>query len=220
MTKQIVIWVLATFSQLVSVPVFASEFSAKSDLLDEPFLAYGYNPATGRITGHLVVLRTSPGRTDECKLVFGGKVDNPKGLAIKGLPPDPLGRNPSQPEAYAVVVKEGTRKYLKFLTQSLPGECDWVLPFNEGPRVLVRNDEVLVAMEAPNRGDWIGVYLIGAKKARFHDQPNPLSARKAFVVAGDLVFVYREQADWYFVKFEKDDKKTVGWIKKAHTVQP
>lgn len=60
--------------------------SAKNDyFIDNPFIAIGVNPTTHVLTGYFSVLRTAPGRTDECKFVFRGVIvpDRKVRLSIK-----------------------------------------------------------------------------------------------------------------------------------------
>ncbi len=213
--------VLVASIQLASFSVFAFDLkvSARTDSSEQPFIAYGYNPVSKIMTGHLIALRTAPGRTDECKLVFAGNAAKPHGMAVEVLPSERPADAPRKTPDASVVIENGDA-YLKLSRRSLDGECDWVLPFNVGPRVIETTDSILVAMKAPNEGSWIAVHVIGAKKAQFHDQPSSTSVRKAFLVAGDMVYVYREHLNWYFVEYEGEKKKTVGWIRKSDVVEP
>ncbi len=191
--------------------------SGRSALSGNPYLAYGYNPRSGLTTGYLAAFRIGPGRTDECKLVFRRDVN---GIAVKYLEetwvPGPEGRF----DRRAAIVMQDDEPVLKFPKTSLGGDCDWILPFNVGPHVFDTSDEVAVKMNVPDKGNWIGVYVISAKRAWFHAQPNDISVQKSYLIGGDVIFVYDERPDWYFVQYDNGKKKTVGWIKKADTVQP
>lgn len=46
------------------------EQSAQNEIFGNPFIVTGFNPQTNMLTGYVSALRTSPGRTDECKFVF------------------------------------------------------------------------------------------------------------------------------------------------------
>lgn len=107
-----------------------------------------------------------------------------------------------------------------FPRESLKGDCDWILPFNVGPRVFETSDKVAIAMEVPNVGNWVGVYGIGVKRAKFHSRPDNASVRKEYLVEGDIIYVFDEQPEWYFVQYENGRRKTVGWIRRSDTVQP
>jgi hypothetical protein len=220
--KEVRIWIIAFFIQCIALPLFAADInhSGKSDISDDPFLAYGYNPKTKVISGYLAALRTAPGRTDECKLAFVGNPKSSSGLSVKYMEADWLGKRSGQPVSRVSIVEDKHEFRLKFSRESLGGDCDWILPFNAGPSVSETPDEVSVTMNVSNTGDWIGVYVISAKRAKFHSRPTSDSVRKAYLVEGDVIFVYEEQPDWYFVEYEEEKRKTVGWIRKADTVQP
>jgi len=76
-----------------------------------------------------------------------------------------------------------------------------------------------VVFEKLSSGKWISVFAIGSKRAPFYQTTEESSVRKAFLVQGDLVYVYDEKPGWYYVKYEGGNKTTVGWIKKSDTVQ-
>jgi hypothetical protein len=194
--------------------------SAKGEIWDNPFLAYGYNPKTQILTGYLAALRTAPGRTDECKLVFAGNAAAPDALSVRYLGTADLDEEPTRPESGVRIVLENNEYYLKFSKKSLDGECDWILPFVVGSHVLEAPDKILVSMKLGNIGSWVAVYAIGSKRAKFYSHPNSKFIQRAFVVKGDVVYVYDERPEWYFVQFKEGKRKTVGWIRKSDTVQP
>jgi hypothetical protein len=201
----------------ISAYAFQLDYSARSNISENPFLAYGYNPRSKVITGYLTALRTAPGRTDECKLVFKGR---PNRLSVKYLEHKWVSGGENRDGASVFITTEKGTPSLRFSKNFLGGDCDWILPFNIGPRVSESADEVAVTMKAPNVGSWIGVYAISAKRTHFHSQPEDSSMRKAYLVEGDVIFVYEERPEWYFVQYENGKRKTVGWIRKADTVQP
>lgn len=59
--------------------------SGANDISDNLFMAYGFNPVTQLVTGYLVALRTSPGRTDECRFVFAGNLKSANKFSVKYL---------------------------------------------------------------------------------------------------------------------------------------
>lgn len=217
--KKILFVLVAVTIQGLGFKALALElnYSAKSEMSDNPFLAYGYNPKTKVITGYLAALRTAPGRTDDCKLVF--KADG-KRLAVKYLEEAWVSKSGNQPDGSAQITTEKGEPFLKFSKASLGGDCDWILPFNVGPLVLDGPDEVAVRMKVSNAGNWIGVYVVNAEQAKFHGQADNASVQKAYVVKGDVIYVFDERPGWYFVRYQNGSRKTVGWIKKTDTVQP
>jgi hypothetical protein len=120
----------------------------------------------------------------------------------------------------ARVVLSNNQLFLEFVKESLGGDCDWILPFNLEADESDTTGKVVVAMQVPHAGRWIGVYAISAERARFHSRPDSTAVQKAFVVHGDIVYVYDEQPGWYFVEYEGGKKKTRGWIRKSDTLQP
>ncbi|WP_409269394.1 SH3 domain-containing protein [Massilia sp. BHUDP2] len=214
---KILICLLMAISPCVGICAFTDEldYSAKSDFSDNPFLAYGYNPKTKVISGYLAAFRTAPGRTDECKLVFKGSSDR---LLVKYSEETwaSMGGN----DSFVSVAMEKNDPYLKFHRESMGGDCDWILPFKVGKRVHVAGGEVFVSAKVPVIGDWIGVYVINSKRAQFHSGPDSNSLKKGYVVKGDVVYVYDEQPEWYFVRYDNGKKSKSGWIKKLDTVQP
>lgn len=216
---KIISLVVAVVVQCICFPIFANdlEHSGRSERSDNPFLAYGYNPKTQVITGYLAAFRTAPGRTDACKLVFKG---HPNRLMVKYLEENWVYGDQNQSDANVSITTKNNESFIKIPKIYLGGDCDWILPFKVGPRVVDTPDEVAVTMKVSNVGDWIGVYAISAKQAKVHSRPNSASVRKAYLVEGNVIYVYDEQPDWYFVQYDNGEKKTVGWIRKADTVQP
>jgi hypothetical protein len=70
-----------------------------------------------------------------------------------------------------------------------------------------------------NDGDWKYVSAVRTKRAYFHSEPSDSTVDKAFLVAGDLIYIYDENPGWYYVKYQGRKKETVGWIKKSDTIQ-
>lgn len=221
MKKLALVIVMAIF-QCAGAPLYAYDLkqSAKTDSWDNPFIAYGYNPKTKITTGYLAALRIAPGRTDECKLVFAGEIDKSRTFFVKYTAETGPHRKSESPRRRVSLVGEGDGWNLKFSKKDMGGDCDWVLPFVVESEVPENPDDVLVAMEAQHVGDWISVYTIRAKKAQFHSQPDSSTVKKSYLVEGDVIYVYEEQSDWYFVKYDNGKKKTEGWIRKSDTLQP
>ena len=220
--KRIVGAVMATLIILAGGDVAASElnYSGKSDILDGTFLAYGFNPKTKVLSGYIAAFRTSPGRTDECKLVFAGTSDSAKNLSVSYLGEEEPVNEQDRTRSRASLVSSNNQFFLEFVKDSLEADCHWILPFNLESDESEKTGKVLVAMRVPHAGRWIGVYAIRAERARFHSRPDSTAVQKAFVVRGDIVYVYDERPDWYFVEYEGDKKKTRGWIRKSDTLQP
>lgn len=220
--SNVVLSIFVAVLQYVSVPAHAYDlkYSARTETWDNPFIAYGYNPKTKKITGYLAALRTAPGRTDECKLIFSGNEDAENELLVTYLGKAGSSEKQSRLKNRVSVVVGGDSSYLKFSKKNLVGDCDWILPFVVESELSESSDEVLVEMEVQHAGEWISVYAIGAQKARFYSRPDSSSVLKSFLVNGDVIYVYDEQADWYFVKFEEGRRKIEGWIRKVDTLQP
>lgn len=214
---KIVSFVTAMVIQFIAVPAYAYElkYSGKTDRWDNPFIAYGYNPVSKITTGYLAALRTAPGRTDACKLVFK-KNANSDDFLVRYIGEGGASGERGQLRHLVSSTEQGVLN-LKFSKNELDGDCDWILPFVVESE---DRDEVMVAIEIPNIGNWIAVYAINSKKARFYSEPDNSSSQKAFLVKGDIIYVYEERPDWYFVKYNEGKVKTEGWIRKFDTLQP
>jgi hypothetical protein len=220
--RRITIMIIALLIQFSDSVATAAElsYSAKSDIWENPFLAYGYNPKTKLLTGYLAALRTAPGRTDECKLAFSRSIKTPNALSVRYIGEAEAEKQPVRTSSGVLIVQEKNEFYLRLYKPLLGGDCNWILPFVVGARVRETADDIIIPMKYPNVGNWIGVNVVNAKRAKFHSQPDAALVQKAFLVEGDVIYVYEERPDWYFVRFEEGKKKTIGWIKKSDTVQP
>lgn len=197
------------------------EQSSQNEIFDNPFIVTGFNPQTNILTEYVSALRTSPGRTDECKFVFSGKSERKNSLpvSIKNAVNTSLNGNAELTEiTKARVLSDGKQNKIIIPPAALPGDCDWILSFVSGEKVTQKEDEFSLLIDGGVIGDWLAVYIIQSKRAYFHQSPKESDAGKRFLIAGDLIYVYEEKKDWYYVKF-KGRKKTSGWIKKSDTIQ-
>ena len=203
-------------------PASASDIqkSGRTEIFDNPFIATGFNPQTRVLTGYVQGLRTEPGRTDACQFVFSGKVDKPESIAIV-ITEVPAGAAKPDATGYRGSISSSAKQQALILDpKQLPGDCEWVLPSIGEPKVLESGKNLSVPIETSETGAWIGVSVIGAKRAYLHKQPVAASVGKAFLVSGDVVYVVEDKADWLHVKYRGKKKETVGWIEKAATLQP
>jgi hypothetical protein len=217
---RIVLFIAAMVIQYIGMSAYAYELnhSGKTDGWNNPFIAYGYNPVSKITTGYLAALRTAPGRTDACKLVFK-KNANSDGFLVRYIGERGASGDKGQLRHLVSSAEQGVLN-LQFSKSELDGDCNWILPFVVESDVSEDRDEVMVAIEIPNIGNWIAVYAINSKKARFYSDPDNSSSQKAFLVKGDIIYVYEERPDWYFVKYNEGKTKTEGWIRKSDTLQP
>jgi hypothetical protein len=119
----------------------------------------------------------------------------------------------------AILIQEVSGLKIKFNKKKIVGECDWLLTYVNAPSIEQQGSELTVLVPKLKFGDWIGIYTIKSRRANFHKMAGDADVEKAFLVAGDTIYVYEEQPGWYYVKFQGRKKQTVGWIKKADTVQ-
>lgn len=82
--------------------------------------------------------------------------------------------------------------------------------------IRVSDNELQFSINEPR--DWKRVSAIRSSKAYFHSAPDRSSAGKAYLVEGDLIYVYEDKRDWYYVKLRNRKKETSGWIKSSDTV--
>lgn len=174
--------------------------SGRTELGDNPFIAYGVNPKTQVLTGYLVGLRTARRETDACKIVFSGRLASPHVFMAKYLSEvDEFEKNGST--SAAVVQRNNGHLQMKMKKDQMGGDCEWIFPFINGPRVREDGEEVEVSFGKLLSGEWIGVFAIKSKRASFYQTTKESSIRKAFLVQGDLVYVYDEKPGWYYVKY-------------------
>jgi hypothetical protein len=209
------ILIFNSFSQVIASDL---RTSGKNEIADNPFVAYGVNPVTQLVTGYLVALRTAPGRTDECRFVFAGNLTNSQKFSVKYLS-EIDGYEKSGPMSPAVVNNVKGDLNMEVKKSQLGGECEWILPFINEPRVKENAGTVAISFGSLSPGNWIGVLAIKSERAPFYRSAEESSVQDAYLVRGDYIYVYAEQPDWYYVKYERRKKTTVGWIRKSDTVQ-
>lgn len=195
-------------------------FSGKNDVFENPFVAIGFNKANNVLTGSISVTRTAPGETDECRILFSGETEKSNLLRVQYFELNAAdGSDSSSGIDKAVAVHEGTSSKIKFDKKNLNGGCEWILSYVGAPSIKEQDGYILLELPKRKAGDWIGVHTIKSKRANFHKNPREKDVEKAFLVAGDTIYVYEENPSWYHVKYQGRKKQTVGWIKKVDTVQ-
>lgn len=203
-----------------SLTATSGEFgvSGANAISDNPFIVYGINPSTQVVTGYLAALRTSPGRTDECKFAFAGNLKNLNNFSVKYLS-EIDGFEYGGTMSSAVISRADANIIIKIRKDQLGGDCEWILPFINEPRVAEDAGQVAISFGSVRPGDWTGVFAIKSVRVPFYRSPDESGINKAYLVQGDLIYVYDERPGWYYVKYAARKKTTVGWIKKSDTVQ-
>jgi hypothetical protein len=203
-----------------SPPVFAGDLSVsgKNEITENPFVAYGVNPVTKVVSGYLLGLRASPERTDACRFAFAGSLKNPSAFTVKYLS-EVDGYEKSGSTSPAVVKNIDGDLLINIKKDQMGGDCEWILPFINEPRVKESRGEVAMRFGNLNQGDWIGVFVIKSERARFYRSTDESSVQKSFLIQGDYIYVYDEKPGWYFVRYNGKKRETIGWIKKSDTVQ-
>jgi len=194
--------------------------SGTSEIFDNPFVTTGFNKANGVLSGSISAIRTAPGETNECRILFVGEKNSPNRLKTRYfvVGADDGVENLSKID-YATVIHEASGLKLKFNKKNLGGGCDWLLNFVNAPFIEEQGSDVKILVPKLKIADWIGVHTIQSKRAKFYKAPDAAAFEKAFLVAGDTIYVYDEKPGWYYVKFQARSRQTVGWIKVADTVQ-
>lgn len=178
--------------------------------------AIGTSADERSITGYHRVLNLSmPGRgfNADCIVVFMGNLSNKNSIDIRAKNVD----FPSSRPVTGTLFFDGINYYgpsarqeqlyrLK-LNQNIPG-CS-------GDVDLAQN-ELQFNINIP--GTWEKVSAIKAKRAYFYAEPNESKVTKTYLVTGDLIYIYKQGSDWYYVKFQGPKKETTGWIRKSDTL--
>jgi hypothetical protein len=209
-------------TQIAFLPAFAGEIfvSSKNEIFENPFIVIGYNKETDVVTGSISATRTAPGQTDECRVLFSGHSKAPSDLTVRYFEVaanENVERNSVIDKAAAI--RDGADVKLILNKKGLSGDCEWILPFIGEPRVKENHGKLYFSIPKLETGDWIAVHTVKSVRASFYKVPDAKNAEKAFLVAGDTVYVYEERQDWYYVKYQGRKKQTLGWIKKSDTVQ-
>jgi hypothetical protein len=209
---------------LVIQPAHATNIaqSTKNEIFNNPFIVTGFNQGTHILTGYMSALRTAPGRTDECRVVFSGKIEVNNSVVVlvkNAVKAEGGGSIESSVATKGKLESDSKRKKLVIDKKSLPGDCDWILPFADESKIISEGNLFNILIDDSVAGDWRAVHVIRSKRAYFYKTPEKSNIGKAFVIAGDLIYVYDENKDWYYVKFKNRKKEIVGWIKKSDTIQ-
>lgn len=206
---------------VVSSAAAINMHSGRNEFADNPFIAVGVNPTTNVVTGYFSSLLTAPGNTHACRFVFRGSLtpDSVVRLAIKDALPGNEGGVAQGGKDVALLTARKNAIKVDLPRLLAPGDCDWVLESMGGPYIETTARGYSLSVDTGPDSDWIGVAAIRSKRAYFHSAADAATVRKAFLVAGDVVYVMEEKAGWYRVRFTHALKETAGWIKISDTIQ-
>ncbi|MEW6370072.1 MAG: hypothetical protein AB1584_04000 [Pseudomonadota bacterium] len=208
---------LMIFLGLTLVGNAASAFdwptSGRSEGIRNPFVALGFDPATNNLSGYVSATRIAPGNTDECAFVFFGNISRFNKLTIAYLNGGDAGESDSYSMGHADITADRDQLILRVNKSTIQGDCEWILPFVGEPGIHESAQELLITLGGLSAGNWVGIYAIKTPRAHFHRLPNESSVQRSFVVKGDIVYVYKRNADWSYVKYEKRGRTTEGWLR-------
>ena len=190
---------------------------------DNGTLIIGVNKSTNKLTGYYETSNTTEDGTNECQIFFSGTIDQKNNLtdlimsdAHKGF----LGLKSEIFKGKLVLQKNGGVFRAVLYPQEKSWSCAWLydgLPSYMPPKDFNLRDGL--KFEFIRNENHIATNVVRANRAYFHSESNDSTASKAFLVAGDLIYVYDEKPGWYYVKYQGRKKETVGWIKKSDTIQ-
>lgn len=195
----------STCAETTSSNAVGSVFSVsgKTDILENPFIAIGFDKASNVLTGSISAIRTAPGETNECRILFSSHEKSPKLVRVRYVEVSAASgimRASALDQATVIPGQAGGK--LAFDKKNLEGGCDRVLNFIGPPSIAQQGNTIVIAVPPREVGDWIGVQTIRSKRANFYKTANGADLDKAFLVAGETIYVYREQPGWYCVKFQ------------------
>jgi hypothetical protein len=195
-------------------------FSGKNADFDHPSVITGFNKKTGIVTGTISFVRTAPGQTDECRILFASDASRRNTLNIRFFDVGMEQVEERYSSASKAAITPGPNgAQISIAKNSLVRDCDWVLAYIGEPAVREQGKALLIAVPARAPGDWNGVYVIKTARAYFHKTPDIAQRQNAFLVSGDTIYVHDEKPGWYLASFQGRSKQTRGWIKQSDTVQ-
>jgi hypothetical protein len=190
---------------------------------DNGTLIIGVNKSMNKLTGYYETSETTGNGTNECQMFFSGKIDqkhNSTDLIMLDAHKGSLGAKSETFKGKLVLQKNGSTFRAMLYPEEKSWSCEWLydgLPSYVPPKDFNLRDGL--EFEFIRNENHIATNVIKVKRAYFHSEPKDSTAGKAFLVAGDLIYIYDENPDWYYVKYQGRKKETVGWIKKSDTIQ-
>ena len=145
----------------------------------------------------------------DCKIFFSGKSS-----LIKAIPVRVVAVNAKEKKIVNGIL--GFNGYVKF-AKNQPAQQSFTLHLAENlpnctDEIDISNSDF--SFQLNKLGNWQAVNVINSKRAYFYKEPLISAKGKVFLVTGDLVYIYDERPNWYYVKYQGDKKETTGLDKK------
>lgn len=184
-------------------------------------LIVALNKETNILTGYYEANDTTGNGTNECKMYFSGKVNNSSiEVSISDADKGSFAVGARVFKGYIILKNEGGKSFAILYPGEKSWSCEWMydgLPSYLPPKNFSLREGLKFGFVRDD--DFIAVGVVKANRANFYSAPDESTIRRAFLVAGDFIYVFAEKPDWYYVKFQGKKKETVGWIKKSDTIQ-
>ena len=74
-----------------------------------------------------------------------------------------------------------------------------------------------VGFELTEEKLWLEIRIASSEKVYFYDSSDESTKEKAYVIAGDPLFVSKRDGEWLKVAFVGATSETIGWVKKENT---
>jgi hypothetical protein len=209
------VWLMTGSTVLANDPYI----SGRNEIFDNPFIATGFNKTGNVFTGSISVSRTTPGETNECRILFSSNTKDHETLQVRYFVVGAEdGVSQFSDITKASIVRDGKSVRIRLDRKMLEGGCEWILSFVGEPSLTQQGDHVFFLVPERTPGTWRSVHTIRSKRAAFYKTPGGSRVEGTYLVPGDTIYAYEEQPDWLYVKYQGRKKLTVGWIKKADTV--
>lgn len=185
-------------------------------------LIIGVNSKSKALSGYYESSDITGNIAAECKFYFEGRFES-KNIAIVSVAtayPEFLKEKIEVIHGRIEFQRNSDKSTVVVFLNQIPQSCDWLysgLPSYAPPKDFKLKDGLIHVFE--RNGNWQTIKVIQTQRAYFHKTPGRSTVGKAFVIAGDLIYVYDENKDWYYVKFQSRKKEIVGWIRKSDTIQ-
>ncbi len=182
----------------------------------------GVNAKTKALSGYYESSNSTGNITAECRFFFKGRLgaENVAFIQIVGVHPDLLQEGSKPIDGKVEHQSKSGKSLITIYLNQVPSSCDWL--YNGLPSYVPPKNFTLkngLPNEFQRNGSWQAVKVIRSERSYFYKQPNSANRGKAYLIAGDLIYIYDETPGWYYAEYQGEQKTIRGWIEKTDVIQ-